>query len=137
MGILPQKLPPPDSQIAQDLLEQTEMIFQDVRKNAMQAYIKYIAYYDKKPNVSKRNEQQYVYVPQPNADHQGSKNPRLSMDRPYFKEMALPNSNYLVRKLGTNKTQVLHCMRLRLYADNPYPTYKEHHKNGGLTLKIS
>ena len=37
MGISPQKFPPPDSQIAQDVLEQTETIFQDVRKNAMQA----------------------------------------------------------------------------------------------------
>ena len=48
MGIRPQKNPYPDSQIAQDVLEYTEMIFQDVRKNAMPAYIKYKAYYDKK-----------------------------------------------------------------------------------------
>ena len=34
MGIRPQKIPPPDSQVAQDVLEQTETIFQDVRKNA-------------------------------------------------------------------------------------------------------
>ena len=47
-GFLPQKIPSPDSQVAQDVLEQTETIFQDVRKNAMQAYIKYKAYYDKK-----------------------------------------------------------------------------------------
>ena len=43
MGIPPQQIPPPDSQIAQDVLEQTETIFQDVRKNAMQAYLKYKA----------------------------------------------------------------------------------------------
>ena len=43
MGIRPQKIPPPDSQIAQDVLEQREIIFRDVRKNAMQAYIKYKA----------------------------------------------------------------------------------------------
>ena len=40
MVIRPQKIPSPDSQIAQDVLEQTEIIFQDVRKNVMQAYIK-------------------------------------------------------------------------------------------------
>ena len=40
MGILPQKIPSPDSQTAQDVLEQTEMVFQDVRKSAMQAYIR-------------------------------------------------------------------------------------------------
>ena len=43
MGIRPQQVPSPGSQIAQDVLEQTELIFQDVRKNAMQAYIKYKA----------------------------------------------------------------------------------------------
>ena len=43
MGIRPQKISPPDSEIAQDVLEQTEAIFQDVRRNAMQAYIKYKA----------------------------------------------------------------------------------------------
>ena len=48
MGIRPQKIPTPDSKIAQDVLEQTEMIFQHVRRNAMQAYINYKAYYDKK-----------------------------------------------------------------------------------------
>ena len=47
-SIRPQKIPSPDSQIAQDVLEETEMIFQDVRKNALQAYIKYKAHYDKK-----------------------------------------------------------------------------------------
>ena len=48
IGILPQQQPIPSSQITQDVLEQTEMIHQVVRKNTMQAYIKYKAYYDKK-----------------------------------------------------------------------------------------
>ena len=43
LGIRPQKISAPDSEIAQDVLEQTETIFQDVRRNAMQAYIKYKA----------------------------------------------------------------------------------------------
>ena len=49
MGIRPQQIPSPDSEIAKDVLEQTEAIFQDVRRTSMQAYIKYKAYYDKKP----------------------------------------------------------------------------------------
>ena len=40
MGFRPQKIPSPDSQTAQDVLEQTKIIFQDVRKNTTQAYIK-------------------------------------------------------------------------------------------------
>ena len=47
-GIRPQKIPSPNSEIAQDVLDQTEAISQDVRRNAMRAYIKNKAYYDKK-----------------------------------------------------------------------------------------
>ena len=43
IGVWSQKTSSPDSQIAQDVLEQMETIFQDVRKNAMQAYVKYKA----------------------------------------------------------------------------------------------
>ena len=75
LGIRPQQQPIPNSQIAQDILEQTEMIHQDVRKNTMQAYIKNKAYYDKKANASKLKEADYVYILQPKADHQGSKIP--------------------------------------------------------------
>ena len=46
MGTRPQKNSSPDSQIAQDVLEQLELSFQDVRKKAIQAFFKYKAYYD-------------------------------------------------------------------------------------------
>ena len=75
MGIRPQKIPSPNSGIARDVLQQTEAIFQDVRRNSMQAYIKYKAYYDKKANASKLKQSDYVYILQPKADHQGSKIP--------------------------------------------------------------
>ena len=48
MGIRPQRIPTPNSQTAEGVLKQTDMIFHDVRRNTMQAYIKYKAYYDKK-----------------------------------------------------------------------------------------
>ena len=117
MDIRPQKIPPPDSQIAQDVLEQTETIFQDVRKNAMQAYTKYKAYYDRKANASKLKKADYVFILQPKADHQGSKIPFTDFRwiGPYIIEKVLPNNNYLVRKIGTNKTQILHRMRLRQF----------------------
>ena len=34
---------------------------------------------------------------------------------PYIIEKALPNKNYLVRKIGTNQTQVPHRIRLRQF----------------------
>ena len=117
MGIRPQKIPSPDSQIAPDVLEQTEIIFQDVRKNAMQAYIKYKAYYDEKANASKLKHADYVLILQPKADHQGSKIPLTDFRwiGPYIIEKVLPNNKYLVRKIGTKKTQILHRMRLRQF----------------------
>ena len=83
----------------------------------MQAYIKDKAYCDKKTNASKLKEHQYVYVLQPKADHQWSKIPFIDFRwiSPYVVEKALPKNNYLVRKLGTNKNQVLRRMRLRLF----------------------
>ena len=123
MEFRPQQQPIPTSQIAQDVLDQTEMIHQDVRKNAMQAYIKYIAYYDKKANASKLKGADYVYVLQPKADHQGSRNPftEFRWIGPYIFENVLPNNNYLVRKTGTNKTQVLHRMRMRQFTPRKQP----------------
>ena len=38
----------PKSQFAKDVLKQTKIIFQDVQKNTMLAYVKNKAYFDKK-----------------------------------------------------------------------------------------
>ena len=89
----------------------------------MQAYIKYKAYYDKKANASKLKEADYVYILQPKADHQGSKIPftEIRWIGPYIIEKVLPNNNYLARKIGTNKTQVLHRMRMRQFTPRQSP----------------
>ena len=124
MGFRPQKILSPDSDIAQDVLEQTEIIFQDVRKNSMQAYIKYKAQYHRKTNASKVKQADYVYNLQPKADHQGSKIPFTDFRwiGSNIIEKVLPNNNYLVRKIGTNKTQILHRMRLRQFTPHqPMP----------------
>ena len=124
MGIRPQQQSIPTSQIAQEFLEQTEMVHQDERKNIMQAYIKYKAYYDKKANASKPKEADYVYIKQPKADHQGSKIPftEFRWIGPYIIEKVFPNINYyLVRKIGANKTQVLHRMGMRQFTPRQQP----------------
>ena len=122
-GICPQQQPFPTSQIAQDILEQTEMIHQGDRKNAMQAYIKNKAYYDKKSNASKLKEADYVYILQPKVDHQGSEIPftEFRWIGRYIIEKVLPNNNYMVRKIGFNKTQVLHRMRMRQFTPRQPP----------------
>ena len=117
MGVRPEKNPSPDSEIAQDVLEQTEIIFQDVRRITMQAYTKYKAYYDRKTNASKLKQSDYVYILLPKTDHQGNKIPLTDFRwiGLYNIEKVLPNNNYVVRKIGTNKTQILHRMRLRQF----------------------
>ena len=127
LGILPQQQPIPTSQISQDILDQTEMIYQNVRRNAMQAYMKYKTYYDKKADTSKPKEADYLYVLQllqTKADHQGSKIPFTEFRwlGPYIIENVLPNNNYLARKIGTNKTQVLNRMRMRQFTPCQPPT---------------
>ena len=85
----------------------------------MQAYIKYKAYYDKKNKTSNLKQADYAYVLQPKADHQASKIPfrDFRWTVPYFIEKVLQNKNYLVLKIGTNKTQVL--LRKSLYQFTP------------------
>ena len=123
LRIRSQQQPIPTSQSAHEVLEQTEMIHQDFRKNIMKAYIKYKAYYDKKVNASQLKEADYVYILQPKADHQGSKIPFTDFRwiGPYIIENVLPNNKYLVRRIGTNKTQVLHRMRMRHFTPHQPP----------------
>ena len=142
LRIRPQQLPIPTLQIAQEILEQTEMIHQDVRKNTIQAYIKYKAYYDKKTNASKLKEANYVYILQPKADHPGSKIPftEFRWVGPYIIGKALPNKHYLVRKIGTDKTQVLHRMRMRHFTPRQPPadiTVKPHEYKSDIEVSLN
>ena len=59
---------------------------------------------------------------QPKADHQGSKIPftEFRWIGPYIIEK-VPKNNYLVRKIGTNKTQVLIRMRMRQFTPRQPP----------------
>ena len=133
-----QILPAPDSRIAQDFLKQTEMIFHDGRKNTMQAYIKYKAYWYKKANASKLKEQQYVHVLQPKTDHQGSKNPLT--DFRWIGPSLLERSYQITISWYKNSERTKPKSFIAWdynssWPDNPYPTYKQHHKNDKLTLK--
>ena len=62
MGLRSQKLSIPKTQIDQGLIEQTGIIFQIVRKFAMQPHIKYKAYYDQKANAPKLKKRYYVHM---------------------------------------------------------------------------
>ena len=105
----------PTTDFAEELLRRTKILYDKTKKNVMQSYIKYKRYYDKKAKASPLKEKDYCFILQPKADHQGSKIPFRDFRwiGPYIVEKVLPNNNYIVRKLNTNKTQSLHRIRLR------------------------
>ena len=59
----------------------------------------------------------YCFILNPKADTQATKIPfrEICWVGPYEVEKVLPNNNYIVRRLGTSKTQLLHRIRLRIY----------------------
>ena len=113
---------------AEKLLRRTKILYDKTKKNVMQSYIKYKKYYDKNAKASPLKEKDYCFILQPKADHQGSKIPfrDLRWIRRYLVEKILPNNNYIVRKLNTNKTQILHRFRLRKY--NPEKPPEDNHQ---------
>ena len=76
----------------------------------MQSYLKYKEYYDSKAKAAPLQQGDYCFILQALADHQGSKIPfrYFRWIGTYVIEKVLPNENYIVRKLSSNKTQILH-----------------------------
>ena len=72
----------------------------------MQSYLKYREYYDRKAKAAPLKQNDFCLILQPIADHQGSKIPycKYSWKGPNIVEKVLPNENYIVRKLNSDKT---------------------------------
>ena len=83
----------------------------------MQSYLKYKAYYDQKAKAAPLTTQDYCLILNPKADTHATKIPfwEFRWVGPYKVEKVLQNNNYIVRRLGTTKTQLLHRIRLRKY----------------------
>ena len=105
---------------AEELQKRFQILIDKTKKNIMQSYLKYKEYYDRKAKAAPLQQGDYCFVLQPLADHQGSKIPfrEFRWIGPYVIEKVLPNKNYIVRKLSSNKTQILHRIRLRKYTPN-------------------
>ena len=102
---------------AEELLRRAKTLSDKTKKNVWQSYIKYKRYYDKKAKASPLKGKDYCFKLQPNADQQGSKIPFLDFRwiGPHLIQKILPNNYFNVRKLTTNKTQILNRIRLRKY----------------------
>ena len=120
LGLNPNPKINPTTDFAEELQRSTQILIDKTKRNIMQSYLKYKEYYDRKAKASPLEQGDFCFILQPLADHQGSKIPFLEFRwiGPYVIEKVLPNGNYIVRKLNSNKTQILHRIRLRKYIPN-------------------
>ena len=86
----------------------------------MQSFLKYKEYYDRKTKAAPLQEKDYCFVLQPKADSQGSKIPFRDYRwiGPFIVQKVLPKNKYIVLRLNTNKTQILHCIWLKKFVPN-------------------
>ena len=105
---------------ADEFKRRAQSLIDTTKKNIMQSYFKYKEYYDRKAKAAPLQQNDYWFILQPIADHQESKIPfrEYRWIGPYVVEKVLPNENYIVRKLNSNETQILHRIRLRKYEPN-------------------
>ena len=110
----------PTTEFAEELQQRTKVLIDQTKKNIMQSYLKYKEYYDRKAKAAPLSEKDFCFILQPKADNQGSKIPFRDYRwiGPYVIEKVLPNDNYIVRRLNTNKTQILHRIRLKKFVPN-------------------
>ena len=110
----------PTTEFAEELQQRTKVLIDKTKHNIMQSYLKYKEYYDRKAKAAPLSVQDFCFILQPKADIQGSKIPfrEYRWIGPYRIEKVLPNDNYIVRRLNTNKTQILHRIRLKKFVPN-------------------
>ena len=111
---------PINHEIAEEMLQQTRQILNQSQQALMQAYVRHKRYYDRKASANPLEVNDYCYALHPKAHSQATKLPfrEYLWTGPFIVVKALPNNNYLIRKLQTNLTQILHRIRLRPFASS-------------------
>ena len=118
-GLKQNQKPNSTTDIGEEVVQKTRMIHESVSKHLLHSYIRYKQYCDKKAAAHPLAANDYCYALHPQANNQGSKLPfrEFLWTGPFVIVKTLPNNNYLIRKSQTNKTQILHRIRLK-----PCPT---------------
>ena len=100
-----------------EILDKMNFIFRDNLDNIISAYHKYKTYYDRKARAQPLKKNEFVFLLDPKYDSQRSKEEfkTFHWKGPYKVMKVLSDSNYIIRKVGTHKTQCVHRMRLRLF----------------------
>ena len=110
----------PTTEFAEEIRNRTKILIDKTKRNIMQSYIKYKEYDYRKTKAAPLKENECCFVLQPKADHQGSKIPFRDYRSvgPFIVQIVLPNENYIVRRINTNKTQIMHHIRLKKFVPN-------------------
>ena len=121
LGLNPNQKILPTTGFAKEFQRRAQILINKTKKNILQSYLKYKEYYDRKAKAAPLEQGDYCFILQPLADNQGSENPfrEFRWMGPYVIENVLPIENYIVRKLNSNKTQIIQSIRLRKYNQIP------------------
>ena len=110
------------------LIDQVNEKYKQVNDNILQAYHKYKRYYDRKAQASPLKVNDFVFLLNPKITDQSDKIAfhHFKWEGPFKVVKVLTNFNYIVRKIGTSRTQCVHRMRLRPFIPNaPIPDIEE------------
>ena len=115
LGNIPDKNFFATTEFAEETQRRTQIFVDQTKKTIMQSYLNYKEYYAVRPERPHKQENDYCLVFKPNADSQNSKIPFRDYRwiGHFIVQKVLPNNNYIVRRSSTNKTQVLHRIRLK------------------------
>ena len=99
----------PATNFADKTFRRTKFLYDKSKKNVMQSSTKHKWCLIRKPKLPFQ-EKVHRSALQPEADHQRTKLTFRNFRKiaQYFREKALPKDNYIVRKIKTNKTRILH-----------------------------
>ena len=100
-----------------EILNKMNFIIRDNLDNIISAYHKFKMYYDRKARAEPLKVNKVMFLLDLKYDSQRSKEEFkiFQWKRPYKVMKVLSDSNYIIRKVGTHKTQCVHRMRMRLF----------------------
>ena len=89
--------------------------FQNTKESLAKSFNRYRRYYDQKARANPLTEHTYCLLLNPRLTEQSAFSPKLIQKwlALYRVERVLTAANYLIRKTGTNCTQIVHRIRLR------------------------
>ena len=99
------------------ILNRMNEIYRNNTDNIVAAYHKYKAYYDRKAKAQPLKVNDLVFLLDPKYDSQGCKEEfkTFHWKGPFKVMKVLSDSNYIIRKVGTFKTQCVHRIRLKIF----------------------